>query len=38
MPSYGKLRQVELGALVAYLEALRAVSADGSLKDAPAVH
>jgi cbb3-type cytochrome oxidase cytochrome c subunit len=37
MPSYRMLRSVELSALVAYLQALRAVGVDGTSLAAPAV-
>ena len=37
MPSYRMLRSVELSALVAYLQALRAVGVDGASIAAPAV-
>jgi hypothetical protein len=36
MPSYDALPEVELDALVAYLQGLRAVGADGRLISAPA--
>jgi cbb3-type cytochrome oxidase cytochrome c subunit len=35
MPSYGRLQSGELSALVAYLQGLRAVSAEGASTDAP---
>jgi cbb3-type cytochrome oxidase cytochrome c subunit len=35
MPSYSRLQSVELSALVAYLQGLRAVSAEGAPIDAP---